>query len=340
MRVRPFRRRNDVAPGEDSFLDIVANLVGILVILVVVVGANAGSRIGMNEVGEQDQEALTELQDQVAATRKSAEALADNNDQLQQAILQEKQLADRSQRERLALLVQLESARSAVESRKRELSSEQQAAMENVARKQELDRALRETQAVLQSVEAAEQAREVIEHYPTPIAKTVFTEEIHFRLRNGRLAWVPMNELVESMKLEWREKALKLETADETTETVGPMGEFRLQYMLRVEETENPATGRVERTPRFMRFVMVPVAEPIGEPASDAFAEGSILRSRIDFADPERTTVSIWVYPDSFAEFNDIKNWLYERGFKTACWPLSADSPISGGPSGYRSTAQ
>ena len=35
-----------------------------------------------------------------------------------------------------------------------------------------------------------------------------------------------------------------------------------------------------------------------------------------------------------------FQKWLYERGFKTACWPLSANNPISGGPSGYRSSAQ
>ena len=32
-------------PGQDSFLDIVANLIGVLIILVVVVGANAGSTL-------------------------------------------------------------------------------------------------------------------------------------------------------------------------------------------------------------------------------------------------------------------------------------------------------
>jgi len=39
------RRRDDTLPGHDSFLDIVANLVGILIILVVVVGAQAGAAL-------------------------------------------------------------------------------------------------------------------------------------------------------------------------------------------------------------------------------------------------------------------------------------------------------
>ena len=46
MRFRRTQRRGqDAAAGEDSFLDIVANLVRVLIILVVVVGAEAGTRI-------------------------------------------------------------------------------------------------------------------------------------------------------------------------------------------------------------------------------------------------------------------------------------------------------
>ena len=62
MRMR-FRRRarQDQAPGEDSFLDIVANLVGVLIILVVVVGAKAGSKIHEIAISEVDQAELTTL---------------------------------------------------------------------------------------------------------------------------------------------------------------------------------------------------------------------------------------------------------------------------------------
>ena len=148
-----------------------------------------------------------------------------------------------------------------------------------------------------------------------------------------------MNELIELMRDEWKEKARKLERADETTETVGPIGDFRLQYLLQAKQAEGPS-GRPTRTPEFSKFVLVPTSESIGVPYENALQEESEFRMWIELSEPAKTTVSVWVYPDSFEEFNLLKKWLYQRGFKTACWPLSANRPITGGPSGHRSTAQ
>ena len=76
---RTSRRGQDAAAGEDSFLDIVANLVGVLIILVVVVGAKAGTRI--QEVVEQPAEgqSLTELQEKHEKARRHARNLLKDN---------------------------------------------------------------------------------------------------------------------------------------------------------------------------------------------------------------------------------------------------------------------
>ena len=343
MRTRIFRRRNsNDTGGDDAFLDIVANLVGVLIILVVVVGAKAGSKIHEIAISEVDQQELTSLREDHEAALYHARKLLKDNHQLENKILYEQRLRDVRNSERNQLLVQIEEARQQMESQKQKLTVSHREVIEQAEQLATLKSEYRDLDSQYTSLQSVASKDETIEHYPTPIAKTVFSDEIHFRLRNGRLVYVPMNELVDLMRDEWKEKARKLQQASETLETVGPVGDFRLQYHLRAEDRRVPTPygGATERYIEFTRFVMVPVSEGIGVPMEDAFQEGSEFRNWISLSSPDKTTVSVWVYPDSFQEFNQLKKWLYQRGYKTACWPLSKNSPISGGPSGYRSTAQ
>jgi hypothetical protein len=67
------RTRPDLTPGEDSFLDVVANLVGILIILVMVLGVRA--REAYLEVVPQDERLAGPTEAEVAGARSAAEAL-------------------------------------------------------------------------------------------------------------------------------------------------------------------------------------------------------------------------------------------------------------------------
>lgn len=343
MRRRKHKQRSNTdSPGEDSFLDIVANLVGVLIILVVVVGANAGSRIHEIAISEVDQAEHDDLKIRSDAATKHAFSLERDNHELENKILIEQKISASRKLERDQMLVDVQGAEQILDTEKQKLSDEHKNVLERSTVLASLREQYRTIDSQFTSLNTAGSTTEKIEHYPTPIAKTVFSDEMHFRLRNGRLVYVPMNELVELMRDEWKEKARKLEVADETTETVGPIGDFRLQYHLRAEERRAPIEygAGVERVTSFTRFIMVPVNESIGVSLEDAFKDASEFQSLIGLSAPEKTTVSVWVYPDSFNEFNQLKKWLYQRGFKTACWPLSKNNPISGGPSGYRSTAQ
>ncbi len=342
MRLRRTRREPDEVGGDDAFLDIVANLVGVLIILVVVVGAKAGTTIHQMAINEVDEAELSRLQEDHETTLQHARKLLQDNHQLEDKVLLERRLAETRRLERNRLLLEIEQARQEIAAKKSQLSENHRRVLEHSEQIATLRQEFRDLDSQYTSLQSVSRQKETIEHFPTPIAKTVFSEEIHFRLRAGRLAYVPMNELVELMRDEWKEKARKLQNADETLETVGPIGDFRLQYHLHAEDRQLPPHygESTERVIEFTRFVMVPVNDQIGAAMPEALQEGSEFRSWIDLATPDSTTVSVWVYPDSFEEFNGLKKWLYERGFKTACWPLSANSPISGGPSGYRSTAQ
>ena len=336
------RRNRSQPPGQDSFLDVVANLVGILIILVVIVGAHAGATLQRAARTAADPETIESLQQQLSSTSATAARLERDNLLLESAIQTEHTLAEARQIERDQLLVQLVQYERETAERASQLSDHEARQIQRRQIVEELQTKLQDIQLQTETLENATARIETIDHYPTPIARTVFSDEVHFRLSGGKIVYVPLNELVDLMRSEWRVKARKLESATSTIETVGPVQQFRLQYQLVSAEVKTPTSfgSLVRQTTQFKRFELVPVRENLGVPVEQAVATDSTFQQRIDRLDPHSTTISVWVYPDSYSQFNRLKKWLYDRGFETAVWPLPFGKRISGGPNGMRSTAQ
>jgi hypothetical protein len=72
-----------------------------------------------------------------------------------------------------------------------------------------------------------------------------------------------------------------------------------------------------------------PVTEMRGESEEKALATGSEFRQLVDAIDPEQTAVTFWVYPDSFALFRRLRDYLYERDVMVAGRPLPDQVPIA-----------
>ena len=142
------------------------------------------------------------------------------------------------------------------------------------------------------------------------------------------------------MKDDWRLKAeQRLTHLNHTVETVGPLDGYRLQYQLTAAEN-GPAGARQGRTITFDRFRVIPQANQTSETVTAALTEGSRFRSILSRHEPRRTTVSIWLYPDGFADHRTLKNWLHENGYQIASWPLEHGRHIAGGPNGFKTSAQ
>jgi hypothetical protein len=88
------------------------------------------------------------------------------------------------------------------------------------------------------------------------------------------------------------------------------------------------------------RFVLIPVRSDLGEPLETALQDGAEFRSLISQFDPNRTTVTVWVYPDSFDQFRQVKETLFRMGYLTAGRPMPEGQPIGGAPDGTRSASQ
>ncbi|MEM7312890.1 MAG: hypothetical protein AAF497_07035, partial [Planctomycetota bacterium] len=203
----------------DSFLDIVANLVGILVILIMVIGVRA-REASLAHAAVEPTEATplpvvmietpepTEPTVPLELHRQAASQIEGLNDQLQTAKskntganqevaemdqrikdIDQRAMVEKEERNRLQLLVSM--AEKSLEDRRTKLSEVQQTELD-LARKIDKSRVeLASLNEKLSAIETNTGEAQVIQHHPTPIAKTVFGAEEHLRLMNGKVAYVP-----------------------------------------------------------------------------------------------------------------------------------------------------
>lgn len=338
-------RDNSMLPdelGQDSFLDTMSNLVGVLIILVVVVGAQASKINSANQSVAKFEEDLSARKQVTAEAVQIQQNFQLENAELERQINDEERLGQLRAMERAQILVILQEMENELASVDASRSEAERAALLRAAEADQLRKRIQEAQAATRALEQQPSAVEAIDHYPTPIAKTVFRDDVHFRLKGGRIAFVPLDELVQRMRGEWKDKAEKLRQTSRIVETVGPIDGFRMQYTLtRRQVAQQTSAGPVtQQIIEFDHFSVLPPADSVGEVTDAALQDGSIFAAQIARLQPDKHTISIWVYPDSYGEFNRIKHWLYEQGFQTATWPLSADGLISGGPKGQRTAAQ
>ncbi|MDA1053381.1 MAG: hypothetical protein O3C40_23280 [Planctomycetota bacterium] len=330
------------APGQDSFLDIVANLVGILIILVMVIGVRAKDAMLEAAPISAKEEATAQAEIEVAAAMKVARAVEQDIQQLKSKVNQEAfEIAyRRKERDKIQLL--LASAEQVMAEKRDELDAEQQ---RDFDAQRDLVAARAELSGLESSVEAAEGSipqTSIIEHLPTPMAKTVFGKEIHFQLAGGKITYVPWDELVDKLQEEARQKMWRLKEASQITETIGPVGGFLMRYQLkRTQQTVTTRAGTaIQQRVELDNFVLLPVDQTLGEPVAEGLLEGSKLHSVLAANRPDKTTITIWTYPDSFNEFRDLKQKLFSRGYLTASRPMPEGVPIGGSPRGTRSAAQ
>jgi len=315
------------APGQDSFLDVVANMVGILIILVMVVGVRAGkSTVELPEASIpalSAEEPLADLQREAQSLKGEILEIDRHAKQVQQAIA-----IRRAQQETLATLIaaikeELDAARNKLDAESQE--------------QYDLRRKLAEAQAQLEKIEREQTALETVQpqtievqNLPTPISRTVHGRELHLQLRDGRIVFIPLDALLDKFKSDAPKKVWKFQNQQIVSDMVGPMDGFRLRYELE-------QTGAIVR---LVRWELLPVSDDLGEPVEVALAEGSRFRSLIDSLDRSATTLTIWTYPESFPAFRTLKAELHSRGFTTAGRPLPAGQSIGGSPEGSRSAAQ
>lgn len=336
---RRFRDEGE-APGQDAFLDIVANLVGILIILVMVVGVRAkGAWIATSQSEEAvDPETLPDVesaQNHFSSMERNVQSVERQLDRMQRTM-------DGKQRERDEINLLVQTIEAKLESKKEELAAETQEQLNLKSHVRLVSAQIEDMRRKTRSIGLNEKTPIELEHLPSPLAKTVFGKEVHFRLQNGRILYVPLNELTDQLRNEIQKKLWKLKDRSQITETIGPIQGFHLKYVLRRRTiSQDTSQGPIVRQmAELARFTLIPVSGELGEPFEDALRESSQFRQIMASLRPDSTVVTAWTYPDSYGQFRHLKSWLFDRGFATAARPLPDGQPISGSPAGSRSAAQ
>ncbi len=389
--MRHSRQQAEAGFGSDSFLDIVANIVGILIILIVMAGVRVGNapvRLPTESSGpvldpphRRPKESLdaaveTAGDSQLPATathpaagdRTTADGDAHSKMppedlppaeppvELVRAVRELETEAVALEQQTRKLLQGTSGLRQRVQTAEDELHSLRRTVTALKAdierRKADLrrgdDRLAQLRAAVVAKRERVEAERmrhaeaKRIEHRLTPLSREVHGPEVHFRIKEGRVAYVPVDELVLRLRRRVQRDKDWLVRVGSHEGTVGPVGGFSLRY--RVERLGVSALDELRYGAGFVRFGVtrwrvVPEPELETETIEEALRAGSRFIQRLKMADPG-TTITLWVYPDSFSEFRELQSALHAAGFTVAARPLPFGVEISGSPQGTRSAAQ
>jgi hypothetical protein len=332
------------AGGQDSFVDVVTNLVGILIVLVLIVSVRV-KHGWLAKVQSPDGAPPPAVAASADDNKKSLSTLAATAGGLEQDVHQiaaemesvDQEMAVRAgEREKIATLVS--AAEHVVAEHREKLAA---GAREEYDLRRQADALNNELAGARQELSRAEHAQPAaveVKHYMTPISRTVFGKEVHFRLEGGRVAYVPIDELFERAKSQIQRELPDMSNPRAITEqkhTVGPYGGFEMQFTIGLD-----SDGRGRYTLHSKEWQVVPVAGEVGEKVADALRPGSELRRQLALLEPSQTTITVWLYPDSFREFRTLKDELYRMGFVTAARPLPPGLQVAGSEHGTRSAAQ
>jgi hypothetical protein len=198
--------------------------------------------------------------------------------------------------------------------------------------------------AELEALRKAPVAKKVL-RYRTPVSRAVQTEEVMFECRAGRVTLLDTGALLELVRRDLRSHGEQLRERWQLTELTPAVGAFRLRYTVQRERTLLDGPGAGAPTQGSYRFSVTgweaePIQYPRGEPATAALEPGSAFRKLVDALDPKQTVVTMWVYPDSFALYRSLRDYLHDRDVVVAGRPLPDGASIASSRQGSKSRGQ
>jgi hypothetical protein len=358
--IRRRRRAREIPFSFDSFLDVVANVCGIIIRLILVVWVGARSYSSLQQVAQEPEpepvaEAVAEpepaepsdpLQDELAQERRRlAEAEA--------ALLEHLRLVhgvqdwqEKTRQELTALSARRQALAGERAALDRRTADQTKAAQEAALSLEELRRRCGRLTEEIREVQKLPPARQAL-RYRTPVSKPLDSEELMFECRGGKVTFLDIAALLEEVKRSLHDKGDTLRRTWEVSDVAGPVGPFQLRYTVeRERDALDPGlAGGTPDTKAGFRYGVSgwhvePVTEVRGEALEQALRPGSEFRQITDGLDPQHAAVTFWVYPDSFGVYRRLRDYLYERDLVVAGRPLPDGVPISSSRHGTVSRGQ
>jgi hypothetical protein len=342
-----YRRRRpparEVAFSFDSFLDLVANVIGIIIRLILVAWVGARSYSSVIAIAEPE-----ELEEPPAAVRKPDLP----RDPLQSQLERTQKALEQARARLFEQIRDLHQVKAKEEHVTGELSAVRTSWQDLDRQRNTLDKSLKDWPAAddISLAELRRRGQDVTEqirnleklpslkktlHYHTPVSRPVQTAELMFECQAGRVTFVDVKAMLDGMGLRREEIGRQLQSQYQVAGTVGPIGPFRLNYVWERQATLVGGSGKA-----YLSWHVEPVTAVRGETAEKALAPGSEFRNVIEGALPEETVATFWVYPDSFALYRRLRDFLYQRGLEVAGRPMPYSSLIGASPLGSASRGQ
>jgi hypothetical protein len=176
----------------------------------------------------------------------------------------------------------------------------------------------------------------------SPVSRPASGNEYHFELRRNRISFIDLDRLLELTKADAQIRIRMSDRLPAISNKVGPVGSFSLEYEL-LKAVPGSVEELLER--KSMRYDLraweiVPEFESRGETYEATKNPISEFSRAINRINPDRGTITMWVYPDSFTLYRRLRDELSERGFSVAARPLPDGMAIRGSPMGTHSAAQ
>ncbi len=322
--IRRRRPKREIEFSFDSFLDVVANVVGIILRLILVAWLGARSykpsvpppaaesvQEDIADLGEPEDPLSPELERQRRELSRMQALLLEQLKQYEsergQLALSERELADLRAR-----LNDLYGEKSALEGSEKEKNRGfQTAALTAQELRERSQRVLAEIEALRKNPPPRQTLR-----YRTPISKPVQSEEWMFECRAGRVTLIDIGTLIDEALRGMRAKSDQLRDRWELRDVTAPVGPFRLRYVI---ERERGAMDFLGASPSpgggfrigLSEWELEPMDPHRGETLEAALAPTSEFRRVVDHIEPRQAAVTMWVYPDSFPLFRRLRDYLY-----------------------------
>lgn len=364
------KKKSEMEFGSDSFLDVLANIVGILIILIVIVGARLSRAPILSREQVQSRQAAAQAASEAPAAPVEVAEEAEpaevapaelEPDQPPQEISRELQaleaelaaITGQSADDEAALQATLseeEQARQRLAEESGSLSIHADVLAQTKLRLAKLQRALGKKKEALTGVLAEfEQVKHEkpkvvqLKHHLTPISQSIVGEELHFRVSNNRVSVIPLKQLVERVKGQMERQSSIMARHRQHEGSVGPVDGYSLNYVIQrqmasaLEEMRHHGEVRVRLI--VAGWQVVPERDLEAETAEAALRAGSKFQIALMTA-PPRSSLTFWVYPDSFALFRKLQSAAHAEGFIVSARPLPPGVPIAGSPHGTHSAGQ
>jgi hypothetical protein len=193
----------------------------------------------------------------------------------------------------------------------------------------------------VQKAEAVKPPVATLQHKLTPLGREISGKELHFRLLNNRVAFLPIEELIQRLRPQILRNRDSLVRNGIQQGEIGPVAGFHMEYVIEARHLSAMEELRQGMSVAINLSSWKLVAEPDLETESAEEAtrdRGDFLR-RVRDADAD-TTITLWVYPDSYAIYRQLQEFAHHENFTVAARPLPFGVPIAGSPQGSRSSGQ